>query len=41
MDGFWSISVYNDKGYFEKNDLNAQFWSPCGIDPACSRRRKV
>ena len=23
VDGFWSISVYNDKGYFEKNDLNA------------------
>jgi hypothetical protein len=20
VDGFWSISVYNDKGYFEKND---------------------
>ena len=23
VDGFWSISVYNDKGFFEKNDLNA------------------
>lgn len=23
VDGFWSISVYNGKGYFEKNDLNA------------------
>lgn len=23
MDGFWSISVYNAKGYFEKNALNA------------------
>ena len=23
VDGFWSISVYNAKGYFEKNDLNA------------------
>lgn len=23
IDGFWSISVYNGKGYFEKNDLNA------------------
>jgi len=22
VDGFWSISVYNDKGYFEKNNLN-------------------
>jgi hypothetical protein len=22
-DGYWSISVYNDKGYFEKDDLNA------------------
>jgi hypothetical protein len=22
-DGFWSISVYNAKGYFEKNDLDA------------------
>jgi len=20
VDGFWSISVYNSKGYFEKND---------------------
>jgi hypothetical protein len=23
VDGFWSISVYNAKGYFEKNDANA------------------
>lgn len=23
VDGFWSISIYNEKGYFEKNDLNA------------------
>jgi para-nitrobenzyl esterase len=23
VDGFWSISLYNDKGYFEKNGLNA------------------
>lgn len=23
VDGFWSISLYNAKGYFEKNDLNA------------------
>jgi hypothetical protein len=23
VDGFWSISVYNAKGYFEKNDLDA------------------
>ncbi|MDE1993519.1 MAG: DUF1254 domain-containing protein [Rhizobiaceae bacterium] len=23
VDGFWSISVYNAKGYFEKNTLNA------------------
>lgn len=23
VDGFWSISVYNEKGYFEKNDLGA------------------
>lgn len=23
VEGFWSISVYNAKGYFEKNDLNA------------------
>jgi hypothetical protein len=23
VDGFWSISVYNAKGYFEKNALNA------------------
>ncbi len=23
VDGFWSISVYNAKGYFEKNELNA------------------
>jgi hypothetical protein len=23
VDGFWSISVYNEKGYFEKNSLNA------------------
>jgi hypothetical protein len=23
VDGFWSISVYNAKGYFEKNDRNA------------------
>lgn len=23
VDGFWSVSVYNAAGYFEKNDLNA------------------
>jgi hypothetical protein len=23
VDGFWSISVYNDKGYFEPNPQNA------------------
>ncbi|WP_433706257.1 DUF1254 domain-containing protein [Paraburkholderia sacchari] len=23
VDGFWSISVYNREGYFQKNDLNA------------------
>ena len=23
VDGFWSISVYNREGYFEKNDRNA------------------
>ncbi len=23
MDGFWSVSLYNEKGFFEKNDLNA------------------
>ena len=23
VDGFWSISVYDAGGYFEKNDLNA------------------
>ena len=23
VDGFWSISVYNEKGYFEKNPYNA------------------
>jgi hypothetical protein len=23
VDGFWSISVYNEKGYFEKNDEDA------------------
>jgi hypothetical protein len=23
VDAFWSISVYNAKGYFEKNDLSA------------------
>ena len=23
VDGFWSISLYNDKGYFEKNELAA------------------
>jgi hypothetical protein len=23
VDGFWSINVYNAKGYFEKNDLDA------------------
>ncbi|WP_366029543.1 DUF1214 domain-containing protein [Hyphomicrobium sp.] len=23
VDGFWSVSVYNDKGFFEKNDINA------------------
>src|SRR4029434_10614577 len=23
VDGFWSISVYNAKGYFEKKELNA------------------
>jgi para-nitrobenzyl esterase len=23
VDGFWSISVYNEKGYFEKNDLDS------------------
>ena len=23
VDGFWSVSVYNAKGFFEPNDLNA------------------
>jgi hypothetical protein len=23
VDGFWSVSVYNQAGYFEKNDLDA------------------
>jgi hypothetical protein len=23
VDGFWSISVYNEKNFFEKNDLNS------------------
>jgi hypothetical protein len=23
VDGFWSISVYNERGYFEKNDRDA------------------
>jgi hypothetical protein len=23
VDGFWSISLYNEQGYFEKNELNA------------------
>ena len=23
VDGFWSVSLYNDKGFFQKNDLNA------------------
>jgi len=23
VDGFWSLSVYNEKGYFEKNDLGS------------------
>ena len=23
VDGFWSISLYNEEGYFEKNDRNA------------------
>jgi len=23
VDGFWSVSVYNGKGYFEKNTANA------------------
>jgi hypothetical protein len=23
VDGFWSISLYNPEGYFQKNDLNA------------------
>ena len=23
VDGFWSVSVYNPAGYFEKNDLDA------------------
>lgn len=23
VDGFWSVSVYNKQGYFEKNDLNS------------------
>ena len=23
VDGFWSISLYNDKGYFQKNSLGA------------------
>jgi hypothetical protein len=23
VDGFWSIPIYNEKGYFEKNDLHA------------------
>lgn len=27
VDGFWSISVYNAKGYFEKNRYNAYAWN--------------
>jgi hypothetical protein len=23
VDGFWSLSVYNKEGFFEKNELNA------------------
>ena len=23
VDGFWSVSLYNGEGYFQKNDLNA------------------
>ncbi len=23
VDGFWSVSLYNEKGFFEKNDRNA------------------
>ena len=23
VDGFWSVSLYNEQGYFQKNDLNA------------------
>jgi hypothetical protein len=23
VDGFWSVSLYNEKGYFEKNPQNA------------------
>ena len=30
VDGFWSISVYNAKGYFEKNDLDSYDQQPHG-----------
>ena len=27
LDGFWSVSVYNKEGYFQKNDLNTYSFS--------------
>lgn len=34
VDGFWSISVYNAKGYFEKNDLDAYSINSLTATPA-------
>jgi para-nitrobenzyl esterase len=34
VDGFWSISVYNAKGFFEKNELNAYTLNNLTAEPS-------
>lgn len=33
VDGFWSVSVYNDRGFFEKNDLDAYSFNSVTATP--------
>lgn len=33
VDGFWSVSVYNADGYFQKNDLNAYSYNNVAAKP--------
>ncbi len=38
VDGFWSVSVYNGKGYYEKNKLNAYTLNNITADKEARRR---